>query len=364
MRAVPLVLALWGAGTARARPPDLDVFTRAGCPRCADAMAFLDALVRDRPDLEVVVHDVGEDPAALARLRTLARERGVTALGVPAFLVGGELVVGFAGAGTTGVRLRALLAAGRAPPPAETVRVPLLGELDTRTTGLLGLTLVLGLLDGFNPCAMWVLLFLLALLVHLHDRRKMVAIAGTFVVVSGAAYYAFMAAWVSVFLLVGVAPAVRLVLGTVAVGIGALNVKDFFAFGRGPSIGIPERAKPGVYARVRGVVQAERLGAAVAGAAVLAVLVNVVELLCTAGLPAVYTRILTLHVLPPWQYYGFLLIYAFVYMLDDAVMVGLAVAGLGRMKLQERGGRWLKLVSGVVMLGLGVALLATPDRLP
>jgi hypothetical protein len=147
-------------------------------------------------------------------------------------------------------------------------------------------------------------------------------------------------------------------LGAVAIAIGILNVKDFVAFRRGPSLGVPDVAKPGIYARVRRIVQAENVGAAVAGAATLAVLVNLVELACTAGLPAVYTRILSLRALPPWQYYAYLVLYNAAYMLDDGIVLGVAVVTLGRRKLQEGAGRWLKLVSGIVMLALGLALIA------
>jgi hypothetical protein len=111
---------------------------------------------------------------------------------------------------------------------------------------------------------------------------------------------------------------------------------------------------------VRAVVMAEHPGAALGGVIVLAVLVNVVELLCTAGFPAVYTRILTLRELPVWQYYGYLALYNVAYVLDDGLMLAVAVVTLSRRKLQERAGRWLKLVSGVVMLGLGGVLIARP----
>jgi hypothetical protein len=167
-----------------------------------------------------------------------------------------------------------------------------------------------------------------------------------------------MAAWLNVFLLLGYSRGVEIVLGLVAAVVGILNVKDFFALGRGPSVTIPEAAKPGLYARVRRIVQAENLLAALGGAVVLAVLVNAVELACTAGLPAVYTRILTAQPLPTWRYYGYLALYNLAYILDDAVVLAIAVVTLGRYKLQERAGRWLKLLGGIVMLGLAAALLA------
>jgi hypothetical protein len=114
---------------------------------------------------------------------------------------------------------------------------------------------------------------------------------------------------------------------------------------------------------MRRIVLAESLWGAVAGAAVLAVLVNVIELLCTAGLPALYTEVLNLQTLPVWVNYSYLLLYIAAYMFDDAVMVGIVVATLSRRKLQESGGRILKLISGLVILAIGALMLFKPDWL-
>jgi hypothetical protein len=236
----------------------------------------------------------------------------------------------------------------------------LLGPLRVRDVGLPAFTIVLGLVDGFNPCAMWVLLFVLSLLVNLKSRAKMGLIGGTFVLVSGLVYFAFMAAWLNLFLLVGVSRPTQVLLGLVAGVIGALNIKDFVAGGRGLSLAIPASARPAIYARMRAVLLAEHSGAALGGVIVLAVLVNVVELLCTAGFPAVYTRILTLRELPVWQYYAYLALYNAAYVVDDGLVLALAVVTLSRRKLQERAGRWLKLASGGVMLGLGALLIGRP----
>jgi len=247
--------------------------------------------------------------------------------------------------------------------PSETVVLPYAGEIRWKDWGLPAFTVLVGLIDGFNPCAMWVLLFLLSLLVNLHDRRKILAVAGTFVVISGAAYLAFMTAWLNVFQLIGLLRPAQVVLGLIGVGVGLIHVKDFFAFKRGLSLSIPESVKPGLYDRMRRIVQAESLRAAILGASVLAVLVNIVELLCTAGLPAMYTGVLTLQNLPPWQNHAYLLLYIVAYMFDDALMVAVVVVTLGRHKLQERGGRILKLISGLVILALGVVLLVRPSWL-
>lgn len=253
------------------------------------------------------------------------------------------------------------------PPPTleegDTIDVPFLGELSQSRLGMPAFTFLIGLVDGFNPCAMWVLLFLLSLLVNLKSRAKIVAVAGTFVLISGLAYLAFMAAWLNVFLLIGYLPTVQFLLGLFAVMIGMIHVKDYFAFKKGISLSIPEWAKPGLYARMRRIVNAENLTGAIIGASILAVLVNIIELLCTAGLPALYTEILTMQNYPAWKSYAYLCLYIVAYMLDDTIMVTIVVVTLGRHKLQETQGRYLKLFSGVVILLLGLVLIIKPSLL-
>ena len=352
---------------AEERAPDIEVFVRAGCPHCEAAKIFLDELQRERPSLQIAIYDIAEHSAARERLALLAAERGLADFGVPAFLIGGDLMIGFRSADTTGAEITARLdqrtRGSRAPPSAEGIKTAWFGELRARELGLPLFTITIGLLDGFNPCAMWVLLFLLSLLVNLQDRRKMALIAGTFVLVSGVIYFAFMAAWLNMFLLIGVSRAMQIALGGLALLVGAVNVKDFFALHHGISLSIPESARPGLYARARRILHAENFAGAMTGIVILAGLVNIIELLCTAGFPALYTQILTLRQLPMWEYYGYLGLYNLAYIFDDSLMVTIAVITLSRRKLQERAGRWLKLTSGLVMAGLGSVLLLQPKWL-
>jgi glutaredoxin len=362
-----------GAAGALAAPAggagELQVFVREGCPHCAAAEAFLPSLLRQRPGLTVRLRDVGRDPQARAELLRVSQELGVEAPGVPTFVYRGRVLVGFDAAAGRGRDLLALIdqrAADGAVEGAEAGELVNLGPLGSLSAADLGLplfTLVMGLLDGFNPCAMWVLLFLLALLVHWRDRRRMALVAGTFVLVSGAVYYAFMAAWLNVFLLLGWSGWLRLLLGGLALTVGVVNVRDFRRQDSRFTLSIPEGAKPGLYARMRDVMQSRSLLPAMAGVAALAVVVNAVELLCTAGLPAIYTAVLSQQNLPAAAHYAYLGLYIAGYIADDSLMVAAAVLALSSNRLTEGGGRWLKLISGVVMLALGAGLLLRPGWL-
>jgi glutaredoxin len=381
--AIALLLSALCA-VAAAQPATIEAFVREGCPHCAKAEAFLAQLKQEKPALTVTIRDVQKEPAALDRLKELARQTGTNTVRVPAIYVGGQLIVGYSTEARTDQLLRRALAGERAgrhegstcdaedealacpkgPGAAaaaatdEQFAVTMFGRSITLDdVGLPLFTLAMGLLDGLNPCSMWVLLLMISLLAPLNDRKRMLAIAGTFVLVEGIAYFLFMAAWLNLFLLIGVSRIVTLIVATIAIVAGLINLKDVFAFGRGISLSIPESAKPGIYRRMRGLLQAPTMGAAIVGAAVLAVLVQVVEFMCTSGFPALFTRILTLQQLPPASYYGYMLLYIFAYMLDDIIVLTIGVVMLSRHRLQENEGRVLKFISGVVMVGLGVYLI-------
>ena len=172
-----------------------------------------------------------------------------------------------------------------------------------------------------------------------------------------------MAAWLNLFMLVGIVRPLPVALGVLAVVIGLVNVKDFFVFKRGVTLSIPESAKPSIYARVRRIVTTDYISLAIGLVVILAVAVNIVELMCTAGLPAIYTQILTLQHLPAWKNYAYLGLYNVGYMFDDSIMVIAFIITLSHRKMRKAEGRWLKLISGVVVLTLGLAMVFRPDWL-
>ena len=224
-------------------------------------------------------------------------------------------------------------------------------------------TIILGLLDGFNPCAMWVLMFLLALLVYTKSRKRMFIIGGTFIFISGLVYYIFMAAWLNFFLFIGVLPALRFIVGGFALIMGLINVKELFWFKKGPSLSISETHKPKLFEKMRNVVHEASLPLALIGVSILAFTVNTIELLCTAGFPAIYTKVLTLNNLSPIAHYGYIGLYILMYMLDDFIIFSIAVFTLNQKKMTEKQGKWMKFIAGFMMLILGLLLMFKPELL-
>ena len=344
------------------------------CPHCTAAHPYIEAIPQARPWVRLHALELSRHPENVQQYEVMARSLGEEAASVPALLFCGEMHVGWDGDETTGASLRQRLddcrvrAGSGLPtavksPVAATINLPRIGALDPASLSLPALTLVLGGLDAFNPCAFFVLLFLLSMMAHQKSRTRMLVIGGIFVAVSGLMYFAFMAAWLNVFQLFGHLAWVTLAAGALAVFVGMVNVKDFFVFEKGLTLSIPESRKPDIFRRTRGILGAENLPAMIAATAFLAIAANFYELLCTAGFPMVYTRLLTLADLSPAVRYGYLAFYNLIYVLPLAAIVAVFAGSLGARKLSEREGRLLKLLSGAMMLELGLLLLLAPERL-
>jgi hypothetical protein len=360
------------------------------CPHCARARPAVDQIVRQRPWLRLRSYNVDASETNLELFRTLTTAIGRQIEGVPAFLFCGQMLTGFGTAEDSGPFLARLIdlcrvaasaqfasRKGPAPPVASSkspspqppslqappVDIPFVGTIDAASLSLPLLTVVLGGLDAFNPCAFFVLLFLLSILVHARNRARMLLVGGTFLVVSGLLYFAFMAAWLNLFLVLRGLEAVTIVAGVTAVALATLNIKAFFRLNQGPTLAIPDKARPRLVARMHGLLSAQNLPAMLAGTIALALAANTYELLCTSGLPMVYTRALTLNDLPTAMFYVYLAFYNVIYVLPLLTITVVFTMTLGGRRLGERAGRALKLLSGLLMLGVGLVLLLAPALL-
>ena len=371
------------------------LFWGKGCPHCEKELLFLESMKRDIPEMDIRDFEVWYHSENASLLANLLKAHDMRVSGVPVTFIDKQVFVGFSGRARSAIgdAIRSCLVRRCADPKAMmerkalegtsasptvsgapitipekqeegmSVDLPLIGLLDARQTSLPVVTIMIAGLDSINPCAFFVLLSLLGLLVHARSRARMFLIGGVFVFFSGLIYYLFMAAWLNLFLIMGQVAVITTIAGCVSVLIAVINIKDYFFFKQGVSLTIPDSARPRLFDRMRKLLHAASLPSILAGTTVLAIVANSYELLCTAGFPMVFTRILTLHAMSATTYYLYLALYAFVY----AVPLFLIVAGmsitLGSRKLTELQGRVLKLISGSMMLGLGVVLIINPALL-
>ena len=390
-------LADSAGGQAAGASTDVYLFWREGCPHCEREIAFLDRLAAAEPRARVHRFEIirnRENRELLVRVgKALRADIGY----VPVTVIGDHVWVGYLDDATTGTELqsrvqtclrdgcpdsvRALVTEMRVLPQATelrrtgeparaaansvptTIHVPVLGDVNLRDLSLPALTVVLGGLDGFNPCAMWALVFLLGLLVGMQDRLRMWVLGTTFIAASALVYFVFMAAWLNLLLFVGMLVWVRVSIGLVALAGGGYNLREY-VLNRSDICKITApTARRRIFERLRELSGRREFYVALAGIVALAFLVNLVELLCSAGIPAVYTQVLAMNHLPAWQYYLYLMLYIFVYMLDDLVVFLLAMATLQVAGLTTRYTRYSHLVGGVLLCVIGALLILRPEWL-
>ncbi|QPJ61606.1 MAG: hypothetical protein G3M70_06790 [Candidatus Nitronauta litoralis] len=347
------------------------------CPHCKKAKPFVSKMAQSYDWLEVQSYEISENREHAEFFSGLMDAMNKNQRGVPAFVFCSQVEFGYVDEPTTGAHLRDQLLEcrdllwnyGKKPLPGNgeqddlKIFVPLFGELDANQFSLPVFTIIIAGLDAFNPCAFFVLLLLLSLMVKAKDRKRMLLIGGVFVFFSGFVYFLFMAAWLNMFLFLGEIRIITMIVALLAIAVSLINIKDYFFFKKGISLTIPDDAKPGLYARIRNLINEPSLPTVIFGTSVLALVANSYELLCTAGFPMIFTRILTLNSQSSLGYYAYLVLYNIIYVIPLSLIVLIFSKSLGKRKLSEKEGRRLKLVSGLMMLGLGLLLVVAPELL-
>lgn len=245
----------------------------------------------------------------------------------------------------------------------EKINFPIIGEVETKNFSLPVFTIVIGALDGFNPCAMWTLLFLISLLLGMENRKRMWILGSAFIAASALVYFVFMAAWLNLLLFIGFIIWVRVIIGLVALGGGWYNLKEYFTKPDAVCDVAGSEKKQQVFEKLKNIAHQKKFYLALGGIILLAFAVNLVELICSAGLPAVYTQVLALSNLTKLQYYLYLLLYIFVFMLDDLIVFFIAMSTLRMTKITTKYSRFSHLVGGILMLLVGALLILRPEWL-
>lgn len=344
---------------------EVHFFYVTGCSHCDDQRPFNERLAATYPSIQIIEHDIAT-PQGRALLDQMLEERGIEyEPGFPITVFGNQVFGDWESEETTGKAIEEALQeclAGECPPPTgeeprDTIVLPLIGEIVLADYSLPALAVVLGVVDGFNPCAMWVLVYLISLVATLRDRKRIWLIVGSFVLASGVLYFLFMTVWLNLFLFIGYVKGVTIVIGLVALGGGILQIREVLKT-KGAIVCevTDEESRKKTMSRVQEIVSSPLTWGILVGIIVLAFTVNAVEFVCSAAIPAVFTQVLSLASLTTFQYYGYILLYVLFFMLDDLVIFGTAAFALTS-RLGDRYAKYTRPVGATILIILGLLLL-------
>jgi len=364
---------------------DLYFFWSSGCPLCTDQKKFLEEIKDKYNNLKIHSYDLSAKKENVEIYKKVITELSIDTPSVPLTVIGQQYFIGWYNQEKTGKLIEETIECAietgcpnivgalissvtpETKPSAtlipEKIKVPILGEIQTKNLSLPLFAIVMGGIDGFNPCAMWVLLFLITLLVGMKNKKRMWILGSAFIFASGAVYFLFMAAWLKLFLFVGFIVWVRAIIGLVALIGGIYNFREFFVNKDGACKVTGGEKKQKVFEKLKIITQKQSFWLALGGIILLAAAVNLVELICSAGLPVVFTQVLALSNLSTSQYYLYMLLYIFVFILDDLFVFLVAMTTLRITGLTTKYTRFSHLIGGILMLIIGLMLIFKPEWL-
>ncbi|MFA6253296.1 MAG: hypothetical protein WCV69_03605 [Patescibacteria group bacterium] len=374
---------------------NLYLFWGDGCPHCAKEEVFLKSIESKYPDLRIQRFEVWNHQSNASLMIEVAKKLQANVGGVPFTIIGDQYFTGFDESYTAPkIEARIKECVGGICPDSVASIVPALkiieeasidkkddpsqqdkskavgkidagifGKIDMAKFSLPVLTIIIGALDGFNPCAMWTLVFLISLLIGMQNRKRMWILGSSFIVASAAVYFLFMVAWLNIFLFIGVVAWVKILIGLVALMGAGYSLKDFYK-NKDASCEVGDvQKKKKTMDKLKGYVSHQNFWLALFGIMALAFMVNLIELLCSAGFPAVYTQMLAMNNMTGWHYYGYILLYIFFFMLDDLVVFFIAMFTLQATGLTTKYTRASRLIGGILMLVIGLLMIFKPEVL-
>ncbi|MBM4236212.1 MAG: hypothetical protein FJ152_07050 [Firmicutes bacterium] len=331
------------------------------CPICSKPEEHVGLFV-DYP-IEVQIYEVFLDEAGRNKYDQVSDELGITTMGFPTLVFNDRYWLGFSE--TVQQEIVAAIEASLEQREVESeksiVRLPLIGEFDLQTAPILLTTILIAFLDGFNPCSLFVLTFLLAIIIHSASRKKIFIIGFTFLLVTAAVYGFFMLGILNIMIFATRLFWIRNIIAALVIVVGLFGIKDFLVSQEGPTFSIPEKHKSQFYKQVRKIFYTNSVLPMIGATALMGLGIALVELPCTAGFPFIWSTIIAGMDLSINHFALLFTVYLLIYLLDEIAIFMVAVIKMRSAKITEEQGRTLKLVAGTLMLVLGLILLIRPE---
>lgn len=392
---------------------NIHLFYGNGCPHCAAEEEFLSDYLKDRTDVKLYKYEIWYDSHNQELLSKVQKEMGTTNKnGVPFTVIGKKTIVGYAD-GVTDEQIKDAINyylnnnyrdyAGEitgkvkktevkeditkdesktedkkenkmekaddtkdSDQTDENVTVPVLGKINAKKVSLPILAVVLGFVDGFNPCAMWILIFLITMLFNMKDRKKMWILGLTFILTSGIVYLMFMLAWLNLATFISKISFIRLLIAVIALVVGLINVYKYIDSLKKKDEGcdvVDKKDRKKIMEKIISITHEKKFIIALLGIMVLAASVNIIELMCSIGIPLLFTQILAMNNLSTFSYMIYMFIYIFFFLIDDIVIFVISMVTLKVTGLSTKYTKYSHLVGGIIMLIIGLLLIIKPELL-
>lgn len=361
------------------------LFYQESCPHCHDEMEFINSIKDEYPTVDFVFYEISLNEMNYNFYNKVLKKTKINANGVPFTIIGTDYYVGFNEEISKNIveSLNKFLETGTIDIISmvkndedlsdikyneninENMSLPIIGEIDAKKVSLPLISIFIGMIDGFNPCAMWVLLFLIGMLFNMKDKKKMWILGITFLTTSAILYLFIMMAWLKVALSFNTVLWLRILIALVALIAGGTNIISYLKNIKkddGCKI-VDEKKRKKIFSKIKKITLEKRLILSIIGIITLAISVNLVELACSAGLPLMFTQILSFNNLSMIEYMFYMFLYILFFLIDDIIIFVVAMKTLSIKGISSKYGKYSNLIGGIIMILIGILMIFKPEWL-
>lgn len=365
---------------------NLYFFRGEGCPHCAEEERYLKK-IKDNPNVNIIEYEVWYNSENEQFMNKVKEAMGIDKTGVPLTIIGNTYFMGYSHT-TDKVISRAIdyysnnddyidqvanirngtfdkkslvdnfIKTESAGNDKYIVNLPILGEVNMKNVSLVTSAVVIGLIDGFNPCAMWVLLFLISFLIGMKNKKRMWSLGLTFLITSALVYMVIMFSWLNIVVRVSTSTFIRYIIGAFAILGGIFNLWSYLkTYKNSGCVVVDDKKRKKIFSKIRKFTSEKSFIFALIGVIALAISVNLVELACSAGLPIIFTQLLALNKVDGLLGLFYTFLYTFFFLLDDLIVFFVAMVTMNASGISTKYNKYSHLVGGLIMLIIGLLLI-------
>lgn len=373
----------------KAKELNIYLFYGDKCPHCAELEKFLEQYLDDNKNVILNKYEVWSNKENQEKYKEVQKILNDYSNGVPYLIIGNNVITGYDSEitperikntityysnfdykdkvgiylGTTTEEEENLKEDGKKYEDAE-VNIPILGKKKSKEVPILLSTILIGLVDGFNPCAMWILIFLISMLLGMKNVKRKWALGITFLLSSALVYFLFLISWLNLAVFLNNIILIRMGISIIAVFFGILTILKFFFVKEDDGCEVVDKSgRKKIINSIKKIIKEKSFILALFGIVVLAASVNVIELLCSLGLPVMFTQILTINEVSKTAQIIYSLIYVFFFLIDDIVIFTIAMKTLEIKAISNKFGKYSHLIGGIIMLIIGFLMIYKPEWL-
>ena len=336
-------------------------FRGEGCPHCAEEEKFFEEeLTKKYKNIKIYDFEVWNNKENSEILKKVKENFKVTNNNVPFTVIGNKYFTGFSS--STKDKIYEIIDNYQGKKTnTNNYKLPIIGKVNVKTFSLPLIAIILGFIDGFNPCAMWVLLFLINILIGTKDKKKMFILGNAFLLTSGLVYFLSMLG-ISFVLNITTIIWIRNIIAIIAIIIGILNIRTYIQTKDDDGCHVVKDKKRRVlFQKIKKYTTKQSLLIGLVGMILLAASVNLVELACSLGFPAIFSEILAINKVSTIERIIYLIIYDLFYMLDDILIFYIAMFTLNIKAISNKYSKYSNLIGGIIILLIGILLLLKPE---